>query len=507
MLRERLGQYELSPAPADLPAVWVRKPGARAVTRDWLAAYAFRDRAEPDLRTKLEKMKAAELDVMAPSWAMDATITVPAPPGKTYRPYQLAGIAYAMQRHSTLIADVPRLGKSMQALGVCNLTPGRVVIVCPAVAKPQWAQYCRDWLVSSPRVQVVQGHSDVLTGDVLIINWEILDSYAEELAQRKVAVVVFDECRAMAKERSKRTRAALRISAVRRLFLDGTPINTRPFDLWPVVQACDPKGLGARRDDFAMRYCDARRIPGEWNPDGASNMEELQRRMRAAFMVRREKTDVIDDITTTRQMVWLPDTELQRLLDQERTALTAGDDRPLTEILEAWADEARPETEALATAREALGMAKLPYVFEYVDHLLTSVQKVIIFAYHRAVTTAIAAHYSDSAVIIGGLTPAQREAARIRFQTDPNCRVFVGNITACNSAISLAAADDVVYGELSWIPTEMEQSEERPWLPEKKNPLTMHWLMFENSMDGAMHTILTRRIDDIHKALDRHHIV
>lgn len=500
MLRYRLGLYDFEPAPKGLQPPWLYKREDRAVSRDWRAVLPHLTLADAATRARIVALQVQEQKALEPSWAMDADFTVPMPPGEALRPYQTAGVAFAMQRECTLIADVPRLGKSAQAIGVFNKMRGTTaLIICPSVAKPQWLKYVHRWAVGSSTAQIVEGLSDTLRGDILIINWEILDTYREELAAKHFDVVVYDECRAMKSEKSARTKAALAMRGTKHLFLDGTPINTRPIDLWPVIRRCDRYGLGKSKTDFAKRYCDAERIPGEWHPDGASNMEELQRRLRKTFMIRREKTEA----THERKFVWLPNGGFEEMLATERALFIGADTRPLHEIIADRLESEEPPSEELASARQALAQAKLAHVYDYIDGLLAQSKKVVVFAYHRAITTALAAHYEDAAMVIGGLTPKQRQVAIDRFQDDPGCRVFVGNITSCSSAISLSAANDVVYAELSWVPTEMEQSEDRPWLPSKDSLITSHWLMFEDSLDAAMHTILIDRMREIGAALNK----
>lgn len=58
---------------------------------------------------------------------------IPAPPGLSYLPYQLAGIAYAMQRPATLIADSMGIGKTIEAIGCINADASikRALDQCP----------------------------------------------------------------------------------------------------------------------------------------------------------------------------------------------------------------------------------------------------------------------------------------------------------------------------------------------------------------------------------------
>jgi hypothetical protein len=160
MLRYRLGLYDFEPCPKDLPEPWVYRRDDRAVTSDWHAAERFVHLADASTRARIEGLQVEELKALSPSWAMDADYDVPMPPGTALRPYQKAGVKFAMERGATLIADVPRLGKSAQAIGVFNKMRGtKAIIICPAVAKPQWHRYCINWMVRPVTVQVVQGLS------------------------------------------------------------------------------------------------------------------------------------------------------------------------------------------------------------------------------------------------------------------------------------------------------------------------------------------------------------
>ena len=89
------------------------------------------------------------LDTSA-SYATDADISIPAPPGLEYMPFQRAGIAYALSRRNALIADEPGLGKTIQAIGMLNALPEserkRVLIVVPAYLRLNWQAELHKWL-------------------------------------------------------------------------------------------------------------------------------------------------------------------------------------------------------------------------------------------------------------------------------------------------------------------------------------------------------------------------
>ena len=99
-----------------------------------------------------ERMAGAVRDVEASS-AADADIEVPTPEGLALLPYQRAGVAYAMGRKRTLLAEECGLGKTIEALGVVNVDPEvrSVLVVCPASLTLNWLYEARRWLVPGSR--------------------------------------------------------------------------------------------------------------------------------------------------------------------------------------------------------------------------------------------------------------------------------------------------------------------------------------------------------------------
>ncbi len=109
------------------------------------------------------------------------------------RPYQWA----APQMFATggqnrlLLGDEMGLGKSLQAL-LCVLAGQyqRILIVCPAVVKVNWANEVEKWTELTP--SVVYGRSgDYETGDVTIVNYDLLQHRLDALCEDDYDCVVF----------------------------------------------------------------------------------------------------------------------------------------------------------------------------------------------------------------------------------------------------------------------------------------------------------------------------
>ena len=322
-------------------------PSARVWwTNDELAAQAFKGGEALDqwneqqaarvaaANAEREAQRVVQIQSLEASRATDAMIDVAAPSGLAYLGYQRGGIAYAMERDGTLIGDEMGLGKTIQAIGVSNADASvrNVLVVCPAFLKPNWTREWRKWCVKGLKVAYV-GKGGWMPehdyADVVVINYDIVNKYRAQIDARVWDLLISDECHYLKNGKAQRTKAVLGarergkppiagISARRRIFMTGTPICNRPIELWPLVQALDPTDLGRNFFAFAKRYCNAHNNGYGWDFTGSSNLDELQTKLRAKFMVRRLKADVLTELPPKRrQIVPLSSPEIAKVVGRE----------------------------------------------------------------------------------------------------------------------------------------------------------------------------------------------
>lgn len=486
------------------------------------AVLPFADACVGDAALAVDKeMSAKQFDVRE-SFAADADINIPAPDGMTYRGYQLAGIKYMLDRWGSLNADVPRLGKTIQTLGVVNNYRRRlsVLILCPAIAKVGWAREAEKWLVERHTIGVAEG-DDLPDTDVVIINYDILPRHIDALLQREWHVVACDESHMLGSGKSQRTKAAMKLKPLLHFIcLTGTPAFTRPIQLWPMVEKLDPNDIGRSWKRFVYRYCDAKHDGFSLDTSGYSNLDELQYKMRKRFMVRREKGDVLDELPPMRKMVYLPSKGLTRLIKQERSAMQENLAKLMSMLRDGDVDEDDPAFKALADnnsvsgktaeARRELALRKVKMVTTYVDELLETEDKVVVFYHHRDPLAEFYAHYPPQQIarVWGGMTAKQREDERVRFQGDRDCRIMVANLQAASTAIELSASDTVIFAEFSRaVPSEFDQGEERIWLPTKDTPVAIHNLVVEGSIEQDIAEALEYRRGQLKRLTCRHNLV
>ena len=170
-----------------------------------------------------------------------------------------------------------------------------------------------------------------------------LKKWRKEIRKKEWDLMIVDEAHFLKSSKAQRTREVLGgikrnadkeivdrsspIPAGRRIFLTGTPIVNKPKEFWPMLQALDPSGLGDSWYNYAKRYCglwelkdrSGKRIGWKW--DGATNLPELQDRLRSAFMVRRLKQDVLASLPAKiRQVLSIePSPTVKKIISTELT--------------------------------------------------------------------------------------------------------------------------------------------------------------------------------------------
>lgn len=456
----------------------------------------------------VENKRQAALDA---SRAQDADVVIPVPNGLAYLPYQRAGIAYAADHVNTLIADEMGLGKTIQAIGTSNMLPDAesILIVCPATIKINWQ---REWLKWDTKALTVGIASSKFVPDtqVVIVNYDILEKLGETLRSRKWDILIADECHKCKNPKTKRTQFLLGkytwqpehrqwntdvppIDATHRLFLTGTPIVNRPVELWPMVRVMDPQGLGRYKSKFEQRYCGAHFNGYGFERGGATNLPELQERLRASFMVRRLKMDVLKELPPKRYQVQVLEIEgADELVKRENTIVDS--------LKGATVKESKVEFSELSAVRVAIAEMKIPYVIDEIKDMLESVDKLVVFAHHHKVIEAIQAAFPDISVTVYGETSLEdRQKAVDAFQNDPSIKLFIGSILAAGVGLTLTAASTVLFAELDWVPGNMTQAEDRCHRIGQTESVLIKYLVLDDSTDARMaHTLVskTRVIED-----------
>ncbi len=477
------------------------------------------------------KVMKAHLDKLARSRAVDADIIVPCPQDLSYLPFQKAGIAYIRDHKDTLLGDEMGVGKTIQALGFINyLKPDNVLVVAPDTLAFNWRNEAVKWLINDREIVIPRsGQSIVPNRDnlLVIVNYEklIRESPLTRSLARIWDVLICDEAHALKTPDAQRTQAVLGENGLmqrshRCLFLTGTPIENYPKEIWTIAAAICPAKFG-NWIEFAHRYCGLRRRGGRTVDTGATHLGELQQRLRASFMIRRRRADVLTELPPKRRQLvvlgdseidWSQDPDFQRwkqLYDADYEARLAAVEAAKTNEEYKAAIHALDEFigvafEDMSEFRHKTALAKLPACISYIDDVLASgIDKLVIFAHHQDVLGRLAEHYGPEAVSLHGDTPKPaREAAVKRFQ-EGDARIFIGGLKTA-VGFNLFAASTAILVEVDWNPSIVSQAEDRLARIGQKKMVHIIHLVLDGTIDVNMSKRIIAKQEVLDKVLNRH---
>ena len=419
-------------------------------------------------------------------------------------PYQEKGVAFIQaKRGRALIADEMGLGKTAQALAWLQLNPTMrpALIVVPASLKLNWRNEILKWMPVEPSVVQVLNGSQVhpTTGEIIIINYDILPAWVEHLRNRNIQCLILDECHYIKNGKAKRTKAVKALSkGVRSVIcLSGTPVVNRPVEMYNAINIVDPT-FAPTPWKFYHRYCGAKNNGFGWDFSGATNTEELHEKLTTQLMIRRKKADVLKELPD-KMYVYVP-MELDNRKEYQQAEWNFVDfvrQQKGAEAAERAGNAAHlAEIEGL---KQLAVQGKLNACIDWIRDFIESGEKLVVMAVHKFVIDALMNAFPDIAVKVdGSVTSEHRQANVDSFQNDPKVRLFIGNIKAAGVGLTLTAASNVVFMELPWTPGDLQQAEDRCHRIGQKNAVTIYYMLAEKTIEEK----IAKLIDSKRKVLD-----
>jgi len=378
-------------------------------------------------------------------------------------PYEHQQVAadLASSTGNLLLADEVGLGKSMSALlTLCAPDALPAVIVCLTHLPAQWL---RELAATFPdlvghvvtQMEPYDPASRRLNGkrpDVLIVPYSKLRGWGDYL-RGEARTVIFDEAQELRLPDSQKYRAAELVAdgATYRLGLTATPVYNYGAEIHSVLSVVAPDVLGSRAE-FLREWCGG---------DGAELSRKARVRDPAALglylrdqgvMLRRTRAEIGRDLPPLIAIPHVVDTDrdlLQRL---------TGD---VVELADAILARDTGRTERFRASgeldwrmRRATGLAKAPYVADFVRLLLESEDRVVLYGWHRDVYSQWQHRLADlkPTFYTGTESPTQKERSFQEF-TQGDSRVLIISLRAGAGLDGLQNACKVcVFGELDWSP-------------------------------------------------------
>ena len=411
--------------------------------------------------------------------------------------HQKEAIQKLVENKKYVLADDMGLGKTTSTIiSALEAKSKKTLIICPASLKINWQREIENY--SNKSVFIAEGKNFSTEHDFVIINYDIIKNFHDpkkkddsQILRANFDLVVIDEAHYIKNSQAQRTKLINDIvKNVDRLWLlTGTPMTSRPIDYYNLLNLVDSP-VAKNWMAYVIRYCEgyqfkvgARKV---WNVMGASNLEELRDRT-SNLVLRRLKEDVLD----------LPDkiiTPVYLRLKSKKYEEVMGD---YYNWYEKNPDESKSLTvqfTKLTQVRQVIADEKISQTIELAENIIEQDKKVIIFCNFTNSLEKIVEHFGKAAVRLdGSMSKPDRQNSVDRFQTDPKVKVFVGNIKAAGVGITLTAAEAVIMNDLSFLPSDHSQAEDRAYRYGQKNNVLVYYPIFENTIEGIIYDILNKK--------------
>lgn len=520
------------------------KDTACLFTKESYAAASFAKYATPGATAQIKDI----LHEVEASYATGSDAHIRCPMDRELWLFQKAGVEYAMRRNNTLIGDQPGLGKTEQAICIANeMRAKRVLVICPAaVRRNVWLKRIPMW-TTMPwpyHIYVIEhGHHGVSpVAQWTIVSYDLArtEAIGRAISRGKYDLVIMDEIHYCKSIDAGRTQALFgdhtgmfrkaikdenkKITGYTDLFtpitkscgmmlgLSGTIMPNRPREAYVVAHNFCPDSIDWMSERaFGERYNPTAMVTGfrkdgteyAYNREEVGRAGELQNRMRANFMVRRLKRDVMiqlkmpvyDVISVEETRAVKLALEAESLLGIDVDTLESGD----IKTLGIW-----------AIVRQQLGIAIAPQVADYASMLIDGgEEKLLIGAWHHRVLDILEERLRRLGVvrIDGRTSPKRRDELLETFRTDPRCKVLLGNTMSIGTGVDglQEVCCHALLAEPDPVPGNNQQFVDRVDRGGQTRTVQADLFVAPRSLLEKILTSALRKAHNTHKAMDERH--
>lgn len=439
-------------------------------------------------------------------------------------PFQEPALKMMLDRQRVLVAYEMGLGKTVITIAALEelLEAGEVrsgLVIVPSALKYQWKRMI-DKFTDGATVIVIDGDKATRQRqynaamsedyDYIVLNYEQVVNDWPFVQKLPYDYVVVDECTAIKNFRAKRTRRIKKLHAPYRFGLSGQPLENRPEEVYSIMEWVEP-GLLGRFDTFDRTFIKRNHFGGVRY---YKNLPTLHRKL-STSMVRKRRLDedVRDQLPkVTEQVMAVPfdvaGARLYRIISQELldemalytatfggsgwdimrhygvagpgdrdemmargkimsklTALRMLCDHPLL-LAESAAKESSAYAVELSERGLLGGMAATPKLTEcacLVEDILAAdpANKIVLFSFFKGSLRIMHDIWGSRSVLFHGEMDAkEKDAAKTKFQTQRDVRVFLSS-DAGGYGIDLPEANYLINFDLPWSAGKLDQRNAR----------------------------------------------
>ena len=404
----------------------------------------------------------------------------------TLRAYQQQLVQWLDDHPRGIVGDVAGLGKSYPTIVAMQQHPGPNLIVAPGYLLPNWIAYLREHDVDPDDIGQVEGPPNKRRQALDDPARYTLCTYATlaqssprsqmsqtypQLAQRHWSTVVFDEAHRLRSRQTLGFRQARALLAERKWLLTGSPCYANAGDMWTLLHITDPRKFSSFWrwvDTYCNTYDNgwARVVRDPIDPNDFQAMW-------TPYMIRRSYEDVALD---------LPPVEAPNLVRCQMTTFTQSNQETLWREYERFSARALEgddvQAQALLTRMRTVSGTdkhKLSTLVELVNDIN---DRVVVFCWFRQTADALASALETTALVHGGLNPAERLDRLAQFASLDRGRL-VATIPSISEGLNLQHTHYVVFYEWDWVASTNQQALARFHRPGQQHAVQPYYIVAE----------------------------
>jgi SNF2 family DNA or RNA helicase len=410
--------------------------------------------------------------------------------------HQKEAIVKLVSNKKYILADDMGLGKTSSAImATINLKLDKVLIICPASLKVNWKREIENY--SDGKVGIVEGRKWE-DGKYVIINYDILKNFHSlpkdsdkktKILDSNFDLVIIDEAHYVSNGKAQRTKLVNNLTTkIGRLWLlSGTPMTSRPMNYYNLLKLVESR-VANNWINYVRRYCDGKQIfrgyRKIWLTFGATNLEELRDKTNDKVL-RRLKEDVLDlpdKIITPIHMELkskLYENEMGEYLDWKRQHRGSGLSIQLAKLMK---------------VRQIIAIEKVKETIQLIDQCLQQDKKIIVFTnFTEPLMTLYEKYKKESVILNGTMKKEDRQESVDRFQNDDKIKIFIGNVKAAGVGITLTAAEVVIFNDLSFVPSDMSQCEDRAFRIGQDKKVSCMYPIYDNTIERTIYELVNKK--------------
>jgi superfamily II DNA or RNA helicase len=441
--------------------------------------------------------------------AFDRIEPAPQPPGfqGQLRGYQLEGLAWMqfLERigFGGCLADDMGVGKTPQVLAL--LETRREQRAAGEISEPSLAVVPRSLIYNwkqeaarfTPELRVLDHSgagrskdvSEFVNYDLVLTTYGTLRRDAALHRDRRFDYVILDEAQAIKNPDSESAKAARLLNAGHRIAMSGTPIENHLGELWSLFEFLNPGMLGS----ISSMSLAGRMMR---NPDEATRA--VLSRVVRPFILRRTKDQVAPELPKKLEQTIYCELEkdqrklYNQLRDHYRMSLLGqverkGIAKSKLQILEALLRlrQAACHPGLLDPARVKDSSAKLEALLPQLREVMEEGHKALLFSQFTSLLSIVRGHLDEENIVyeyLDGRTK-DRQARVERFQTDPDCKLFLISLKAGGVGLNLTAAEYVFLLDPWWNPAVEAQAIDRTHRIGQEHPVFAYRLIARNTVE------------------------